>query len=403
MKRLARNNNYYQYKPYQFNCSFIKEFDRHRSCRLSTTDTIDRMYQHWVKSYGWWDDLKSYLQYATELNATSIEKMILDYWINNKIEDVIQELDLVQFEQDYRNLKENIKTILAMIMPNIVRSSRSIIGRSVSRIQEEFEPKSDINDISKKFTDYLDQNLSSILTQVPFQAKQNGLYSFSWENRDKNKRQDADIVINYIKSSKDIISKFLSSINMNENSFKQAYNMSFVDFINNTYTFNYNEDFQRKVRSYIINLNKNIMQDKAKMLDELDDKIGSEIKVDFDVTKDEQRERPIIVIKYYLNKKRFKDQVLIGEIGEDHKTLQNKPQNKKYINNAVLNESMQPIVTYAYMVGKNAFLDPKRMLSSFKSINEVRDILKNDPRINKVYRLLNDPHDLRRLAKKMDL
>ena len=55
------------------------------------------------------------------------------------------------------------------------------------------------------------------------------------------------------------------------------------------------------------------------------------------------------------------------------------------------------------MVGKNAFLDPKRMLTSFKSINEVRDILKNDPRINKVYRLLADPHDLKRLAKKLDL
>ena len=403
MQRLAKNNNYYQYQPYSFGHSFIKEFDKHRGCRFDTTGVIDKMYWQWIRSYGWWDDLTSYLQYATELNVTSIQKMIIDYWINSKVNDVIIALDLDKLEHEYNNLKDDIRTILCRVIPDIVRSNKSIIHRAIPKIQQEFEPKSDINDVSNKFTTWLNNNLSSILTQVPFQAKSNGLYSFSWENRDKNKRNDADIVINHIKSSKDIISKFLSSINMNEDSFQQAYNMSFVDFINTIYKFNYSEDFQRKVRTYVMELNKNVIQDKAKMLDELDDKVGSEVSVDFDVTRDEQRERPIIVIKYYINKKRTKDQVLIGDFGEDHTTLQNKPQNKKYVNNVVLNEENKPTVTYAYMVGKNAFLDPKRMLTSFKSINEVRDILKNDPRINKVYRLLADPHDLKRLAKKLDL
>lgn len=134
---------------------------------------------------------------------------------------------------------------------------------------------------------------------------------------------------------------------------------------------------------------KNSKKKKERSLDLLnkDDPIGSKTKIDYDITADHVRNKPIIIIQDINTKKNY---VMFGPNGSSHGFyIQNKLSSDAHAQNINIDQNK---MGYGYLLGSIAFVDKIPDDNQFGFTNEeIVNILKSDPRIQKVYQTSAHP------------
>ena len=119
---------------------------------------------------------------------------------------------------------------------------------------------------------------------------------------------------------------------------------------------------------------------------ELHNEIGDSTNIDYDVTNDYIKTRPIIIVQG-VNSKNY---IFFGKRNSSH---------GDYVTNYLRNDCKKLNITlneykmeYGYLLGKIAFIDKEfDELAKGYLFEEIVNILQNDPRIEKVYQTVSHP------------
>lgn len=234
-----------------------------------------------------------------------------------------------------------------------------------------------IKKITALITEYLNNNLDDLLPKLSFPQKDNGTYTFSWQNNmgGYNFKDDCSTVLKYLEQHISDVLYNIDLTNMQNISEDWKYILEQYEIP---------KDIGLKVRNYIIHLNDNIVNKRAEALETNNDKVHDTTIIDYDPENDHEREKPIIIYRVIIDN-RYKDLVIIGKRGASHGDTLNDEfiQEMKKLNlSTELNDKNE--YTQAYLLGRIAFVN-RKMYSTYSSWDEVQDILVNDSRIDKVY------------------
>lgn len=227
--------------------------------------------------------------------------------------------------------------------------------------------------------EYINNNFYKIFLKFDLEKdNENNMFIHSWT--DENDDLEYDYLLNYLLAHKQEITSQLQ-YNLSN---KQWYKL-ITKYINNSVILD-------KIRKYIGYKNDKIRNTRALDLLQLqdDDKIGvkDSTSIDYDITNDYVRTSPIIIINDINTNKDF---VFIGPKGFAHSTyIEEKLKDDMAAKNIIANDYK---MGYGYLLKNIAFVDEHgdNFLIGYSLEDEV-NILKNDPRIKKIYTTPGHPH-----------
>lgn len=232
------------------------------------------------------------------------------------------------------------------------------------------------NKLMEKLHTYIKSNLRNILLDN-LEKDENNMYRHSWIDADGNYDFGTEkyILIKSLEKYKDEICKYLN-INIAEirefNNVIEYYCKQYPSILSTIY------DFIRAKNGKIKKLR---AEELLKLQD--DDKIGvkNNINIDYDITADHVRSKPVIII-HDLNSN--KDIVMFGPNGASHGSY---IQNKLSADCAKANIKIDTTkIGYGYALYNIAFVDEQG--DNFQvgyTLEDEVNILKSDPRIKKIY------------------
>ena len=337
-------------------------------------------------------------------------KLALDkekYFINNKkdIEEFFR-----KFLQTTRfNTLANVSSDTSVILlQKIFEKYKNLFVEYVNKkLQSSFSDENNNayhHNCLIKLKQYINDNLRTILRQMQFEKDKNSnVYSASWFDEDGTLDNNFEIkaLNNWLRENKMLL---VEKLNLKPN--EKEYFIKKYDLIKNHFIHHElkNEDFIFKINSFITLKNHSMKRLRAKDLLNLqdDDKIGikNNTFIDYDITDDHVRTNPIIII-YDLNTN--KDVLMIGPKGMSHRGyIENK------LNEDCIEKDINPDpykMSYGYLLINIAFIDEVMdNVNVGYTFDEVVRIMKNDPRIKKVYTTPGHPcpggGPITRLAKK---
>ena len=292
------------------------------------------------------------------------------------------------------------------------------------RLQKHYETESYAAPVYKKIINTIQKKLPKIIPHIQFKKLKNGYYQYSWLDSDLYERTDANPVLRYIKKNENIANEILNdAFNWTIDDFQKYYPLSWREFINllirNPLII---EKLHLAVRKYIVNLNKDIVLRKSNEIinikddnkiitindqGDLIDSQGNEVNndshdkliLDFNPRNDEQRERPLVIIREHLENNQYKDHIIIGRRGANHGSIINAKKYQDLLQRSILPGEYNPTIACAYVIGKICVIDNRR--GFFPSVQAIRDSLKESGKFAKIYIMPEDDPILFRLAKKL--
>ena len=299
----------------------------------------------------------------------------------------------------YKILTPYIKKIINNKIPNLTKIEYNVL---IEYAIELYQPlikasiKKSINNIlepNKKeifsiIDKYITKNIYQLFSSVNLLKDQSNSYLQSWlsPTGELNDKFELNILKSILKNNRKQIEKLIG----NDSDYKD---------IIDTYILLYGNKWIRKIYDLLSAKNLKLKTWRGKSLLELHDEIGDETSIDYDITADHIRNRPLIIVH---DDNTNKDFVMFGPRGASHGS---------YIRNKLLADAAEQNIKvnaykmgYGYLLGKIAFVDEKPDENQFGyNDEEIVDILKNDPRIEKVYLTGGHPHKpgdkIKRLAK----
>ena len=241
----------------------------------------------------------------------------------------------------------------------------------------------DTIELCQKLDEYINKNLRKLFLSLSLEKDKNDMYVQSWITSDGNLLMLAiehQYMIEMLDKNKQSIKTYL---NLNDKQYKELINL-YCDRIN--------PNLKRKI--YDLLSAKNLQRKNHRVKDLLtlndDDKIGKKnaLEIDFDVTNDYVRTGPIIIIN---DVNTNKDYVFFGPRGTSHGDyIKNKLTDDMEAKNIKPNNYK---MGYGYLLGNIAFVDEQGDNFQFGyTLEDEVNILKNDPRIKKVYTTPGHPH-----------
>ena len=227
-----------------------------------------------------------------------------------------------------------------------------------------------------------------MLEFILFPREKNGAYTHSWLGK-VGTRTDAKPIIEYLAEHPQYAQRIL---NININDIEKETSLDWKTFIIKAYENNYNEQFELKVRQYLVNKNIPIHNNAAEKILNNGDRKGQTTKIKYSPRKDQCRSGAILLVHSF---KDHKDHVLIGEPGSNHGSIYSDPQYEDIIQNCCHPNDINkryPKLVHVYRLGTIAFIAPAgKEYNGYNDIQQVADILIKDPKIDKVYTLPNKP------------
>lgn len=304
----------------------------------------------------------------------NLKSFLINTW-ENKINRIY---DLLAINPDMYS--SSLKKIIKQAINNAV-------NKAISTYQFPTEYTVNKNaDLEKSILKKIEDNYESILEYVKFPKEKNGAYKHSWLGK-VGTRFDARPIIQYLS----INPQFAEQIfNIDISQVEKESGLSWKDFILQAYADNYNEDFELKVRQYLVEKNIPIHNSNAEKILNNHDEKGQTIRIRNSPRADQFRSAPLILIHSFKDKK---DHVLIGDPGSNHGSIYQNPKYSDIFNNCChpndVNERY-PKLVHVYLLGTLAFIAPTgQEYNGYDNIEQVANILIKDPRIDKVYTLPN--------------
>lgn len=236
-------------------------------------------------------------------------------------------------------------------------------------------------EILPKLKEYVDINLKKIFLSFSLQKDKSNTYIHSWFNSNGDpdgSGREYYFIFKYLYDNYEILNKYLG-INLRQ----KAYNDILQYFLTEYYP-----DLINKIIKLIGYKNDSLRFQRSKDLIQNDDEIGQKTPIDYDPTADHVRTRPIIIIK---DKNTNRDYVFFGSKGASHGSY---IETKLMSDAAMQNIDVDPYyMGYGYLLGKVAFVDETGDNYQFGyTLNDEVDILKTNPKIEKVYQTGGHPH-----------
>lgn len=234
------------------------------------------------------------------------------------------------------------------------------------------------NKIINKLVNYINNNLRKILLNLEINKDKSNMYESSWINSDGSldsiSIHELLYLKNYLINNKQALLERVSEKDVGD----KEWNIICKKVIQKC---NADNSILKKIYDFIQVKNFSLKMTRAKDLLTNDDEIGQETYIDYDITNDYVRTRPIIIIRDANSKKNY---VFFGPLGTSH---------GNYVQNKLLADIAEKNITadnyymgYGYLLGNIAFVDESGdELQVGYTFNDEVEILKNDPRIKKVY------------------
>lgn len=325
-------------------------------------------------------------------NITRSYYYVQDYYINN---DIIEKLINIDW-QTLQNIPLT-KTDKEMLIQEAYSKYKPEFKEYIIKYTESHSSESNINTIIfPKLTKYINNNLKKIFLQFELKYDRNDpeMYNQSWFAADGslNELYERKYLKNWLVINKNMI---LQNINV----FKLKISKKDWKNIIDEYLNDYYPELEYKIHNLISYKNDSTRKTRSNNLITLLDEIGESININYDPTDDHIRSRPIIIIK---DKNTKQDYVMFGPKGSSHGNYV-----ENYLFNELANKNIDfdpTYMGYGYLLDKIAFVDKvgDNYQSGYTFEDEV-NILKNDPRIVKVYQTASHPMPggglVKRLAK----
>lgn len=360
----------------------INEFGN-TSVKNSKNKLIAALYKE-IKSY-----IKNNIKFLFP-KITDIYTFSLNYNTCNAITDKLSDIDWQTLQnRNLSNLDKHklIDTAFRLYKPELKEYLISYTEKN----------KSDKNIkavIYLKLTEYINNNLRKIFLTFKLARDNNddAMYIQSWLDTDGSlDGGEYEYIKRFLLKHKNNI---LHKININK-----KYSLNKWQQLIDEYLTNYYPELEYKIHDLISYKNEGTRKKRSNDLAALIDKVNDKTYINYDPTADHVRTRPIIIVR---DKNTNKDHVMFGPKGASHGYY---IENKLYADAAENNIDIDPYVMgYGYLLGRIAFVDEQGDNYLFGYTNDqIVDILKDDPRIVKVYQTASHPMPggglVKRLAK----
>lgn len=301
--------------------------------------------------------------------------------------------------KDFYSRVEFFKQVMIKEFPNLNGLEYKVLSENANlrykKIMDSFKKKIynkelnfDEKAILEQINNFVKQNIYKLFSKTRLKTDENNTFYQSWLDPYGNLDGTEQDVLKHILL--DNSKQLCNDLNIDK---------AYIDELIDKYIQIYGSSWEQKI--YDLISVKNTKQKKERGLNLLnkDDSIGSETKIDYDITADHVRTKPIIIIQDANTKENY---VMFGPNGSSHGF---------YIQNKLLSDAQNKNIDidpykmgYGYLLGSIVFVDKNPDNNQFGfTNNEVLDILKNDPRINKVYQTSSHPMPgggiIKRLAK----
>lgn len=303
-----------------------------------------------------------------------------------QVEPIILKYQKLSSDQSFKY--EEIDNILEKTYEKYSSELFSIVKNAcmpyIKELEKEYIPQDfsqdELNHILHLLYKYVINHLNDIINSLSLKKNEQGFYKIEWAGQDLNAYSLYEIIEPFSKYMDNHFNNIVQSFSLSDKLYRQVLNNK--DKINDMFI-NNNLNIIRKIRNILIQKHKPI-QDKLykNFLEQNDDHlIGKEkaVKIDFNVLNDYIRERPIIIIR----DTQGKDYVIFGHLGDSHsRHIQTSV--KTFIKRNHIEQDLA-FFGYAYLVRDVAFVEN---YSQGYMLEDQVNILKNDPRIRKVYTTL---------------
>jgi len=349
-------------------------------------DSISKIFKSQINDY---NNINIELTEYGEKLIPTIYKYLIQI-IKSNIRDVIANLDddiklyTLNCKKQYINIINNInicplKITLQEYKFLLIHAYDHYESYINNYIKKYIDKHSDKTDIIKKIKNYILDNIYNIFLNMNLAKDENNAYNQSWVDENGKLLFDGwverDNLKQYLIENKDNICTKLK-LNLNDNEWENI-----IDIFNEPY---YNEII-KKIYDLTAAKNSKLKINRSKNLLELHDGVGESTNIDYDITNDYIRTRPIIIVQD-INGKNY---VLFGRRNSSHSdyVANYLPEDCKKLNITLNNYKMG----YGYLLGKIAFVDQVfDELAKGYTFDDIVNILKNDPRIVKVYTTPNN-------------
>lgn len=323
--------------------------------------------------------LDEYLQRLTSNICTSRK-------VYSQVEPIILKYQHLSSDEYFKF--EQINSILTKVYEKYSSQLFDIVKTAcipyLKELEKEYIPQDfsqdELNHILHLLYKYVINHLNDIINLLSLKKNEQGFYKIEWAGQDLDAYSLYEIIEPFSKYMDNHFNNIIQSFSLSDELYQQV--LTNKDKINDMFI-NNNVNIIRKIRNILIQKHKPI-QDKLykNFLEQNDDHlIGKEkaVKIDFNVLNDYIRERPIIIIK----DTQGKDYVIFGHLGDSHsRCVQTRV--KAFIRRNHI-EQDSTFFGYAYLVRDVAFVEN---YSQGYVLDDLVNILKNDPRIRKVYTTL---------------
>lgn len=325
------------------------------------------------------------------------KKLLRDKELIKKIYASANDFDNFKLRQI---LESYIRQIINTKLPNLTEIEYEVL---IEYAMELYQPlikanvrkninnvlESDKKEIFNIIDEYIAKNIYQLFSSANLLKDPSNSYLQSWiaPTGELEDNFELNILQSILKDNRKQIQKLISN------------DVNYNDVIS-TYLLLYGNKWTKKIYNLISAKNLKLKTERGKNLLELHDEIGDETSIDYDVTADNVRNRPLIIVH---DDNTNKDFVMFGPRGVSHGFYISS--NKLFADAAQQNIKIDEYkMGYGYLLGKIAFVDEKPDENQFGYSNdEIVNILKSDPRIEKVYQTGGHPHKpgnkIKRLAK----
>lgn len=253
-------------------------------------------------------------------------------------------------------------------------NSRNILNENNSS-----EDKTDYSYLYPKIYQIINDNLNNILPLINFPKEPSGIYKYSYT---RNNNDDDLPLINYIINNINIF------IPIQNEFYIQLSDIDWNDLLYK-YRTEYSQHIliKQKIQKYLQELNNKIKNQRAEYLLSLPNRVGYSVEINWDPTDEHERTLPILVVEIITKDRQKKDVVCFGFPGDLHSDIVENDyygQLDERLPNLDLSKMHQG---YAFYINKIAFIDKPINTTKEYSEDELKQILKNDPKIDKVFNL----------------
>lgn len=310
--------------------------------------------------------------YASNFDTFEL-RQILESYIRRIISTKLPNLTEIEY-------KVLIEYAMELYQPLI----KANVRKSINKVLE-----SDEKEIFSIIDKYIAKYIYQLFSSANLLKDQSNSYLQSWITSvgELEDGFELNILKSILKDNKKQIQKLIGD------------DIDYNDIIN-TYLLLYGDKWTKKIYDLISAKNLKLKTERGKNLLELHDEVDDETSIDYDITADHIRNRPLIIVH---DDNTDKDFVMFGPRGASHGFYISS--NKLFADAAQQNIKVNDYkMGYGYLLGKIAFVDETPDENQFGYSNEeIVNILKNDPRIEKVYQTGGHPHSpgdkIKRLAK----